>query len=800
MKRFLLLFVVLFAALKIQAQTQTAQVLLGTQGSPAILTDSIGRIYFAAGKLICRYQESTRKLDTLYTHQDNNNWAISGITMGAGDSVIYFTKNDTIFSLGIQSRRRQRVWSGYEYPTVLAYRKSDGMIYATEVGFDNGRAPSLAKYDPVTNTRTFIAGEARRNQPNVANYVNDTASKARFNFPRPNGSFRNKLALAFDNTGDTLLIAESDNRCIRWVNVNNGVVGTYAGRGPNDPTSPLFRDSSRYLARFNDPYGITVLANGDVLVADNGAFSDTPVAGNRIRKISARRDTVYTIAGNGRGQGAGQYNNMDYTPGIGAQAWIGQHRGMGISKNQDTVYVSLVQRTIKLTKRKPSIGLSPLSDILTGAGSVALTTSKPQNLTTQIALVSAPQGVTLSNDSLIVPASANTGLVRLALSTPGDEDDWLPATDTFTIRVVKPQTLTLRKIRDYKFGASPFAVVDSTQSNIAGQPTFIRVVRITPANAVTFDTTTQVFTINGACQVIYKGVALGNDSTQRVEILDTFIVNKAGQRLVYTPVPDKVFGDAPFSLSASAVNSETGLPSGQNATINVVALGSVASYNSGTQLLTINGAGQVIVRVNAASNTNYDAATEILDTFQITRRAQVLSVDSVPDLMVGSGFYTIVASTASPNSGVALQYSLTTAPQNVVLATGPARINVPASALTGPAVLRVIQPGNNNHLPDTVYRNFNIIQQVGIASSLNTQVVNVYPNPNLGSFKLTLPTEIAMPVAKLYNSTGQVIDVSLIQISANIWQVDNQALPAGTYKLLVQDGNNHYKSTVNISR
>ena len=113
------------------AQNQTTEVVKGSQGSPAVLADSNGNIYYAKSKLICRFNQKTNKEDTLYTHLSRDQYGIAGITMGNADTVIYYTISDTLCAFNLKTMRKRNVWKGFQYPTNIIYRKADSLIYAT---------------------------------------------------------------------------------------------------------------------------------------------------------------------------------------------------------------------------------------------------------------------------------------------------------------------------------------------------------------------------------------------------------------------------------------------------------------------------------------------------------------------------------------------------------------------------------------------------------------------------------------------------------------------------------------------
>jgi sugar lactone lactonase YvrE len=97
--------------------------------------------------------------------------------------------------------------------------------------------------------------------------------------------FKDILGIALDSSGN-VYVCDSGNFCIRKINVGMGQVGTLAG---DPPTGFGFADGTAGNAKFQQPTGIAVDANGNVFVSDSGgAFT--------IRKIT-QGGVVTTIAG-----------------------------------------------------------------------------------------------------------------------------------------------------------------------------------------------------------------------------------------------------------------------------------------------------------------------------------------------------------------------------------------------------------------------------------------------------------------------------------------------------------------------
>ncbi len=106
--------------------------------------------------------------------------------------------------------------------------------------------------------------------------------------PAQQAQFRRPAALAMDSAGN-LYVADEKNHRIRTIS-RNGIVSTVAGSGPTGPLKGSYVDGPASQARFADPIGICVAADGTIYVAD----SDN----QRIRMVSPD-GLVSTLAGSG---------------------------------------------------------------------------------------------------------------------------------------------------------------------------------------------------------------------------------------------------------------------------------------------------------------------------------------------------------------------------------------------------------------------------------------------------------------------------------------------------------------------
>ena len=206
--------------------------------TPQLVIDGAGRFYFSSGNLVTtgtnggrylvRFNRQTRVHDTLAIMPQ----PIAGIALSNLDTTLYFTASDTIWKIALPSGRAVRVFSGFQYPTLLQLQKRTGRIYAIETGGDNQRASAIAYYDPATGMRTKAAGGSQT-PGNGNGYVNDTANDVRFNFPRRQDPIRDACALVLNDTEDTLYIGDTYNRCIRKLAIASAIVTNHTGSLPD---------------------------------------------------------------------------------------------------------------------------------------------------------------------------------------------------------------------------------------------------------------------------------------------------------------------------------------------------------------------------------------------------------------------------------------------------------------------------------------------------------------------------------------------------------------------------------------
>ena len=152
--------------------------------------------------------------------------------------------------------------SGFYHPAGMAIDASNNIYLADQ--FNN----QVKRIDP---SGTVVATWGSGSAGSTSGYY----TSASFYYPG---------AVAIDNTGTSLYVADYGNNMIRIINLSNGYVSNFAGSGTAGEI-----DATWGSAQFNGPLGIIVGDGGNIYVAD--------YTGQTIRKINPSTGLVSTIAG-----------------------------------------------------------------------------------------------------------------------------------------------------------------------------------------------------------------------------------------------------------------------------------------------------------------------------------------------------------------------------------------------------------------------------------------------------------------------------------------------------------------------
>ncbi len=234
------------------------------------------------------------------------------------------------------------------------------------------------------------------------------------------------------------------------------------------------------------------------------------------------------------------------------------------------------------------------------------------------------------------------------------------------------QTITFNVLPDKTYGDASF---DLTATATSGLPVSFSVLS---GPAVLSGNT---LSLTGAGEVTIRASQEGNDDFTAASVVDrSFTAAKASQTLSFGEIPNKIFGDVPFILTASA---SSGLP----VNLNIVSGPATLSENT----VTLTGAGTVTIEASQPGNGNYLAATPVAQSFTVNKAAQTIAFAPFtdPNYVIGQS----LALEASASSGLPVSYSV----------AGPASISGTTLTITaaGTVTVTALQSGNANYLAAT---------------------------------------------------------------------------------------------------
>lgn len=240
-------------------------------------------------------------------------------------------------------------------------------------------------------------------------------------------------------------------------------------------------------------------------------------------------------------------------------------------------------------------------------------------------------------------------------------------------------------------------------------------------------------------------------------VQQTFTINKADQTITFSTIEDKTYGDAPFSLSASA-------SSGLSVSFSVI---SGPATLDGTEL-TITGTGEVVVEATQEGNDNYLAAESVQQILTVNKADQTIIFDPLPVAITVKSLDFELSAVAS--SGLSVSFTAS---------NGLIAINGNLVSVLGPGEVTIIanQSGNDNFNAAEPVSQILLIDEV---LGFDQHEIKLYPNPVYDY--LTIDTSKKEIDVEVYDYSG--MRTSTIRVRNN--SVDLSRLESGPYILQVK--------------
>ncbi|MFN8489981.1 MAG: CARDB domain-containing protein [Caldilineaceae bacterium] len=218
------------------------------------------------------------------------------------------------------------------------------------------------------------------------------------------------------------------------------------------------------------------------------------------------------------------------------------------------------------------------------------------------------------------------------------------------------QTITFAALPDRLLTAAPFTLNATSSSGLA-----IAFVSTTPTICTVNGNTVTLTKLVGVCTI--QATQVGNLFYKAAPTVErSFVVNdpgKANQTITFDPLANKLLGDAPFTVNATA---SSGLA------VSLATLTpNVCTVNGNT--VTLLAAGVCTVRATQAGDSTHNPASPVDQNFTVTQPAtkqdQTITFGPLADKMFGDTPFTVNATASS-----ALPVSFTAAPPEVCTVNG----------------------------------------------------------------------------------------------------------------------------------
>jgi len=240
-----------------------------------------------------------------------------------------------------------------------------------------------------------------------------------------------------------------------------------------------------------------------------------------------------------------------------------------------------------------------------------------------------PAVATVDGDIVTILALGNTTITALQETTANYISDTIST--LFQVKLIRT-VLTNFVVPTKTVGDVSFSLIPPT-TNSTGAFTY------TSSNLLVATIAADVVTIVGTGNVTINAVQASTENSTTARITASLIVNKASNSMSWFSVPEKAFGNAPFTLTppTTASNGAFTYTSSDPTVATIV-----------RDVVTIVGVGTSTITAVQANTVNYEGGT-ITSLFTVGHGTPVLTNFSVPTKLVGDATFTLVPPTSNSN-------------------------------------------------------------------------------------------------------------------------------------------------------
>jgi hypothetical protein len=337
------------------------------------------------------------------------------------------------------------------------------------------------------------------------------------------------------------------------------------------------------------------------------------------------------------------------------------------------------------------------------------------------------------------------------------------ASASFSVGIAVP-TLTFAAIPAHTFGDAPFTV--SATSASTGAVTYS--VTSGPASIVG-----NTVTITGAGAVVLGASQAATANYTSATASTSFTVNQATPTLTFTAIATHIFGDAPFSVSATSASTGAVTYSVTSGPATIVG-----------NTVTLTGSGAVVLGASQAATTDYTAATAST-SFTVNPALSITTPTTLPSGTINTAYSQPLAATGGSNTGYTWTVTaggISLAPLSLSLSTAGVLSGTPTAS--GLATFTVQVTDSQSH---TTTANFTVNIYAGLTVTTTT-----LPAANVGtSYSQQLAAAGGTGTGYTWTATGSNLSTFGLSMST-LGLITGTVSPAGTVSFTanVKDSNN----------
>jgi len=310
-------------------------------------------------------------------------------------------------------------------------------------------------------------------------------------------------------------------------------------------------------------------------------------------------------------------------------------------------------------------------------------------------------GNTYGSTTALTAAAVTSGSYTMVVSATDVAGNTNTATSTFTVKADQTISFTSTAPANATVGGATYAVAATATSGLA--------VTFTSATTSVCTVTGSTVSFVGAGTCTINADQSGNGTFNAAPQVQQSFAVKATQTLTFNALGGRTFGDAPFTVSATA---SSGLSVAFSS-----ATTAVCTVSGGT--VTILTAGTCTINADQAGDTTYNAAPQVQQSFTVAKANQTVSFTSTAPSTRAAG--TTYSPTATASSGLTVTITVSGA---CSIASGTVTFGPSAGTCT----INADQGGDGNYNPASQAH-----QSVTVTASDTTAPTVTFTYPTIGS-------------------------------------------------------------------